>query len=87
MAKNVSIALVLIAVLLSASSKKADAQVGPNCIGFVGYSCLPGPNGCAPLPLPPAAFDCQLFEFEGVTCKIMTPGCTPAAAPSEGCPT
>jgi len=80
MIKNAFFAAFALVVLPCFGSAGVAAQTGSNCVGVGGYSCLPGWGVpiCAPLPLPKTAFDCVLFQFEGVQCHFMTPWCAPA---------
>jgi len=80
MAKKALSAVVALVVLHCAFSTTARAQAGSNCWGVVYTSWIEGYQ-----PLPPGAFNCQLYLFTSVGCWIVLHWCAPAAAASETC--
>jgi YD repeat-containing protein len=84
---KIAVGLLVIAVLLCALTPGATAQSGPGCYRVVSVFCSESSVGwgvsCQP-PLPAGATNCQIAEFDGIYCQVVTNVCL---APLSWCPT
>jgi len=84
---KIAAGLVAVVVLLCALTPGAVAQSAPNCYRVVSVFCsnssISWGVSCQP-PLPAGATNCQLVEFDGIYCQVVTNVCL---APLSWCPT